>query len=301
MSFTDDQGLDDATAAFLSHRNLLFTVAYEMLGSAADAEDVVQETWLRWMKLDPEHIVDPRAFLVRIATRLALDRLRTLKRRQESYVGPWLPEPLLTTPDIAEDVLLAESVSMAMLLILETLTPTERAVFVLHEVFRFSHSEISIAVGRSTHAVKQISYRARGHVHARRPRHQVTPNQVHAAVTALQLAFTTGDFQPLADVLAPGVVLLTDGGGLARAALHPITGANKVMRYIAGGLRKHDVQLEADPTEINGEPALLLRIGDQIDGVLVLRVTDALVTHLYYVRNPAKLTQVGITTTLTRR
>ena len=166
----DGRGADPATEAFLAHRNLLFTVAYEMLGSAADAEDVLQETWLRWTGVDLGTVRDQRAYLVRITTRQALSRLRALSRRKESYVGPWLPEPLLTAPDVAEDVELANSVSMAMLLVLETLAPTERAVFVLREVFDLAYDEIAEGVGKSPAAVRQIAHRARAHVAARRPR-----------------------------------------------------------------------------------------------------------------------------------
>ncbi|MEK8110232.1 sigma-70 family RNA polymerase sigma factor [Micromonospora sp. M12] len=161
--------VDVAVEAFVTHRNLLFTVAYEMLGSAADAEDVLQETWLRWADADLAAVRDQRAYLVRITTRQALNRLRTVGRRRESYVGPWLPEPLLTAPDVADDVELAESVSMAMLLVLETLAPTERAVFVLREVFALSYDEIAEAVDKSPAAVRQIAHRARAHVAARRP------------------------------------------------------------------------------------------------------------------------------------
>jgi RNA polymerase sigma factor (sigma-70 family) len=166
------QDVDPATEAFLGHRNLLFTAAYELLGSASDAEDVVQETWLRWVNVDLDTVRDQRAYLVRIATRQALGRLRTVGRRKESYIGPWLPEPLLTTPDVAEDVVLADSVSMAMLLVLvlETLTPTERVVFLLREVFELKYDEIAAAVDKTPAAVRQIAHRARSHVAARRPR-----------------------------------------------------------------------------------------------------------------------------------
>ena len=165
---------DSATETFVALRNLLFTVAYEMLGSAADAEDVVQETWLRWSGVDHDTVRDPRAYLVRMITRQALTRMRTLRRRKESYVGPWLPEPLLTSPDVAEDVELADTVSTAMLLVLETLTPTERAVFVLREVFALDYDEIAEAVGKTAVAVRQVAHRARAHVAARRPRVDVT-------------------------------------------------------------------------------------------------------------------------------
>ncbi len=216
--------MDCATEAFVAHRNLLFTVAYEMLGSAADAEDVLQETWLRWAGVDLGTVRDQRAYLVKITTRQALSRLRTLGQRKESYVGPWLPEPLLTAPDVAEDAELADSVSMAMLLVLETLTPAERAVFVRREVFDLGYGEIAEAVGKSPAAVRQIAHRARAHVAARRPRGAVSAAETRSALDAFQRAVETGDLQGLLDMLAPDAVLLTDGGGVKRAAVRPIAG-----------------------------------------------------------------------------
>jgi RNA polymerase sigma-70 factor (TIGR02957 family) len=287
-------GVDPATETFVEHRNLLFTVAYEMLGSAADAEDVLQEAWLRWMKVDRRRVRDDRAFLVRITTRLSLDRLRTLKRSREAYVGPWLPEPLLTSPDVAEDLELAESVSMAIMVVLETLSPTERAVFVLREAFGFAYEEIADAVAKSPAAVRQIAHRARKHVEARRPRESVSATQAQEAAESFQRALTTGDFQTLLDVLAPDVVLLTDGGGLKRAALRPVVGAENVIRYVAGGIGKAEAELSAELTVINGGPAILLRVDGAIDGVLALRMEGARVAGVYYVRNPEKLG--GITT-----
>ena len=212
------------TDAFVAHRNLLFTVAYEMLGSAADAEDVLQETWLRWAEVDHAEVRDDRAYLVRITTRLSLNRLRTLARQRETYVGPWLPEPLLTTPDVADDIELADSVSTAMLVVLETLTPTERAVFVLREVFDVGYDEIAAAVDKSPAAVRQIAHRARNHVEARQPREQVSARQREAILDRFVLAVESGDLQSLMDVLAPDVVLMTDGGGVKQAALRPILG-----------------------------------------------------------------------------
>ncbi|MEU8244775.1 RNA polymerase sigma-70 factor [Nonomuraea sp. NPDC048916] len=293
--------MDSATETFVAHRNLLFTVAYEMLGSAADAEDVLQETWLRWMKVDMGQVRDQRAYLVRITTRQSLDRLRTMRRRKEAYVGSWLPEPLLTAPDVAEDVELAESVSMALMLVLETLSPTERAVFVLREAFDVSYDEIAAAVDKSPAAVRQIAHRARRHVDARRPREVVPPSETRAALESFQRAFETGDLQGVLDMLAPQVVLVSDGGGVKRAAPRPITGADKVARFIVGGLGKAEVVLTGDPTMVNGNPALVLRVDGEIDGVMAIRVEDARITGLYYVRNPEKLTRIESETPLTLR
>src|SRR5215207_8358672 len=249
-----DDRPDLATEAFLAHRNLLFTVAYEMLGSAADAEDVLQETWLRWAGVDLDTVQAQRAYLVRITTRQALTRLRTLGRRKESYVGSWLPEPLLTTPDVAEDVELADSVSMAMLLVMETLTPTERAVFVLREVFDLGYDEIAEAVDKSPAAVRQIAHRSRAHVAARRPRGVVSPAATRDALEAFQRAVETGDLQRLLDILAPDVVLLSDGGGVVQAALVPVVGAGSV----AGVLGRISAMASLQPALVNGYPALII-------------------------------------------
>ena len=292
--------MDSATEAFLAHRNLLFTVAYGMLGSAADAEDVLQETWVRWVGVDLDAVQDQRAYLVRITTRQALDRLRTLRRRKESYVGPWLPEPLLTAPDVAEDVELADSVSMAMLLVLETLTPTERAVFVLREVFDLEYDEIAEAVDKSPAAVRQIAHRARAHVAARRPRGVVSAAETRAALEALQRAVDTGDLQHLLDVLAPDVVFLGDGGGVKRAALAPVVGADRVARLLAAGLGRVAAAVSLQPAQVNGYPALVLRLNGEIDGVLAVRIDDGLVTGLYYVRNPEKLSHIERETAVSR-
>ena len=290
---------DPATEAFLAHRNLLFTVAYEMLGSAADAEDVLQETWLRWAGVDHDTVHDQRAYLVRITTRQALSRLRTLGRRKESYVGPWLPEPLLTAPDVAEDVELADSVSMAMLLVLETLAPTERAVFVLREVFDLAYDEIAEAVGKSQAAVRQIAHRARAHVAARRPRGVVSAAEPRAALEAVQRAAETGNLQDLLDILAPDVVFLGDGGGVVQAVRAPIVGADKVARLLAIGLRTI-VAASLQPAQVNGYPALILRLDGEIDTVIAVRIDDGLITGLYAVRNPEKLSHMEQETTLRR-
>ncbi|MFY9809089.1 MAG: RNA polymerase sigma-70 factor [Pseudonocardiaceae bacterium] len=296
-----DHATNPATETFVAHRNLLFTVAYEMLGSAADAEDVLQETWLRWVKVDLGQVRDQRAYLIRITTRQSLNRLRTMRRRKEAYVGSWLPEPLFTAPDVAQDVELAESVSMAMMLVLETLSPTERAVFVLREAFDVSYDEIAAAVDKSPAAVRQIVHRARQHVDARRPRKVVSPSETRAALESFQRALETRDPQDLLDVLAPEVVLVSDGGGVKRAALRPIIGAEKVVRFIVGASGKTDGTLTSDPTVVNGNSALVVRLDGEIDGVIAIRVEDAHITGLYYVRNPAKLTRVESETPLTLR
>ncbi|MER6129600.1 RNA polymerase sigma-70 factor [Streptomyces sp. NPDC001795] len=290
---------DPAIEAFVAHRNLLFTVAYEMLGSAADAEDVLQETWLRWAGVDLGTVRDHRAYLIRVTTRQALSRLRVLGRRRESYVGPWLPEPLLTAPDVAEDVVLADSVSMAMLLVLETLTPTERAVFVLREVFDLEYDEIAEAVDKSPAAVRQVAHRARAHVAARRPRGVVSPAETRNALDAFQRAVETGDLQSLLDILAPDVVLLGDGGGVKQAVLRPIVGADKVSRLLAAGLGRMTAT-SPRPAQVNGYPALILRLDGAIDTVVAVRIDDGLVTGLYAVRNPAKLSHMQRETALRR-
>ncbi|WP_328869558.1 RNA polymerase sigma-70 factor [Streptomyces sp. NBC_00287] len=297
MAGTTQTG-DPATRAFVAHRNLLFTVAYEMLGSAADAEDVLQETWLRWAGVDLDAVQNQRAYLVRIATRQALIRLRTLDRRKETYVGPWLPEPLLTAPDVAEDVELADSVSMAMLLVLETLTPTERAVFVLREVFALDYDEIAEAVDKNPAAVRQIAHRARSHVGARRPRGDVSAAETRAALGAFQRAVETGDLQGLLDILAPDVVFLGDGGGVAQAALSPIVGADSVAALLAGSRLASAAPLQ--PAQVNGSPALVLRLDGEVDTVLALRIDEGLITGLYAVRNPEKLARMERETELRR-
>jgi RNA polymerase sigma-70 factor (TIGR02957 family) len=271
---------------FVNHRGLLFTVAYEMLGSAADAEDVVQETWLRWADVDHPQVRDPRAYLVRIVTRLALNRLRTVARRREEYVGEWLPEPLLTSPDVAEDVELAGNVSIAMLTVLETLGPVERAVFVLREVFEAPHDEIAEAVGKTPAAVRQIAHRAREHVAARRPRMDVDRAQQQEAVEMFMTAISTGDVQGLVDVLAPDVVAIADGGGLVAAARAPVTGRDKVAALLARAARITDVVVAS--AWLNGMPGVLIdRAG--VATAVSLVVEEGHITRIYVIANPQKL------------
>ena len=288
-------GPDPATEAFLAHRNLLFTVAYEMLGSAADAEDVLQETWLRWAGVDLGEVRDFRAYLVRITARQALARLRALGRRKESYVGPWLPEPLLTAPDVADDIELAESVSMAMLLVLETLTPTERAVFVLREVFDVGYDEIAEAVDKSPAAVRQIAHRAREHVAARRPRGAVTSAETRDALGAFQRAAVTGDLQSLLDILAPDVVFHGDGGGKAQAIGSPMAGRERVLRFLLGLFRRGQV-LDASLrlAWVNGQQgAVVYDAENRVISVFGLDVADGVVQAINSVVNPDKLGHLG--------
>jgi RNA polymerase sigma-70 factor (TIGR02957 family) len=272
---------------FVEHRGLLFTVAYEMLGSVADAEDVLQESWLRWDTVDRATVRDARAYLVRIVTRQALNRLRTVQRQRETYVGPWLPEPLGTSADVADDVELAESVSMAMLVVLETLTPLERAVFVLREVFGFEYDEIAHATDRTADAVRQLASRARKHVQARRPR-VADPPDIREVAQRFVTAAATGDVQQLLDVLAPDVVLLSDGGGIRKAALRPMHGADKVARFL-DAVRPEGPTLRAEWTLANGGPGVLLYVDGELDGFLTLTVNDGRVDTIYFVRNPDKL------------
>ena len=276
---------------FVTHRNLLFTVAYEMLGSAADAEDVVQDTWLRWDAIGEQAraaVRDPRAFLVRMVTRKALDRLRSNARRREEYVGEWLPEPLLTAPDVADDVELAESVSIAMLTVLETLGPDERAVFVLHEVFEVPYDEIAEAVDKSSTAVRQIAHRARRHVAARRPRMAVSRTEQQQVVQRFLFALTTGDLQGLMDVLAPDVVLVADGGGLARAALRPVEGSQRVAAYLSR-FSQFAPHAEITTLLLNGAVAAWIDPAGELNTAVTFVFEGTRIARIYAIRNPQKL------------
>jgi RNA polymerase sigma-70 factor (TIGR02957 family) len=271
---------------FVTHRGLLFTVAYEMLGSATDAEDVVQETWLRWAGVDRTEVRDSRAYLVRIVTRQALNRLRTVSRRREDYPGEWLPEPLLTGPDMTDDAELSENVSIALLTVLETLGPVERAVFVLHEVFETPYDEVAEVVGKTPAAVRQIAHRAREHVAARRPRMQVDRAQQEATLEKFMAAVTSGDLQGLVEVLAPEVVLIADGGGLVPAARRPLVGADKVVAFLARVADLSD--LVATIARFNGMPGARFEVGGGVTAVSLVVEGDR-ITRIYAMRNPDKL------------
>lgn len=293
--------MTDGLAPFDRHRGLLFSVAYQMLGSVADAEDVVQDTWLRWSAADRGEVADARAYLVRIATHLALDRLGSARARRESYVGPWLPEPLLTgtdpvatAPAPADPVAAAEvgeQVSLALLVVLETLSPAERAVFVLREVFGLPAAEVATTLGRSESAVRQMAHRAREHVQARRPRFDTDRRAQFAVTERFFAACAGGDVGELLAVLAPDVVLVSDGGGRVKAALRPITGAEKVARFALGvaaqGLELAGLRIEV--AEVNGGPGVVAWVGGEPLLAMSLVVVGGRIEQVLLVRNPDKL------------
>jgi len=292
----------DAAAVFDEHRGLLVSVAYRILGSVTDAEDAVQEAWLRWSGVDHSGVDDPRAFLVRVTTRLAIDRLRRAKARRESYVGPWLPEPILTRHDVAEDAAMAESVSMAMLVVLETLSPLERAVFVLREAFGMPHAEIAGVLGRKEEAVRQLARRARDHVRERRPRFDADETEQRRVTERFLQAATGGDLEALMEVLSPGVTLVADGGGRALAPRRPVRGADKVARFLVAVATEERVarflasvgsepsgEVRVRPAQVNGGPGIVITAGDEPISALVLDVSDGAVQTIHLVANPEKL------------
>ena len=285
----------DPTEAFEAHRATLLGAAYRILGSHSDAEDVVQEAWIRWSGVDHTTIEQPRAFLLTVTTRLALNRLRQQAARRESYVGPWLPEPVATDPrgDGARATELADEVSMAMLIVLESLSPLERAAFVLTEVFAMAAPEVGEALERSPAAVRQLVHRARSHVQARQPRQAVDARR-HREVTERFLgAAASGDIATLMELLAPDVVLVTDGGGIRQAALRPIHGAEKVLRWFVGVMSKPgSAGVRFSLRQVNGETALVATDGDTLDGVVFVTVEGDRVTALHGIRNPEKLRAV---------
>jgi RNA polymerase sigma-70 factor (TIGR02957 family) len=295
----------DAADVFDEHRGLLVSVAYRILGSVTDAEDAVQEAYLRWSGVNHSEINDPRAFLVRVTTRLAIDRLRRASTRRETYVGPWLPEPILTRQDPSEEVAMAESVSMAMLVVLETLSPLERAVFVLRESFGMPHAEIAEVLGRREEAVRQLARRAREHVRERRTRFDADRDEQRRVTERFLEATSTGDFGALMAVLSPGVELVADGGGKALAPRRPVRGAQKVARFLLAvaterqtarflehiGSRPSD-EVRAHLAPVNGEPGVVITAGNEPISALVLDVSDGLVHTIRLVANPEKLTGV---------
>jgi RNA polymerase sigma-70 factor (ECF subfamily) len=291
---------DAATRVFADHRELLFSVVYNLLGSVADTEDVLQDTWLAWAPRSRaeglEEILNPRAYLVRVAVNHALARQATISRRRETYVGPWLPEPLLADePDAADPALRAEAVSMALLVVLETLTPLERAVFVLHEVFDYAHTEIADILDRSPSAVRQLAHRAREHVHARRPRYRTDPRLRRQVTERFLTAALGGDLEALMELLAPDVTMWTDGGGKAKAAaLRPVHGRDKVARMIAGVSTRAPENLDIRYRTVNGDPSALLFDDDAPFAVMVIDLNPEgdQVAGIYAVTNPDKLSRI---------
>ncbi|MFF9095465.1 RNA polymerase sigma-70 factor [Streptomyces sp. NPDC014776] len=278
---------------YLRHRRLLFATAYRMLGSVADAEDVLQDAWLTWHRADRSHVRDPRAYLVRTVTNLALNRLTSARAQREKYVGPWLPEPLLTSPDATEETEMADSVSTAMLVVLETLTPVERAVFVLREVFGYSHAEIAGVLERPEPAVRQIAHRAREHVRARRPRHDTDAGRREEVTSRFIEACAGGDLAAVMELLAPDVTCWSDGGGKVTAARRPVHGADHVARWILGVLAKPQTRgVVAERALINGELGLLMTLGGTPVGALTYDVSDGRIQNLRLQVNPDKLTGV---------
>ncbi len=276
---------------------MLFGIAYRMLGSVADAEDIVQDAWLKWSSVATDRIDHPRAYLARTVTNLSLNRLGSAAVRRESYVGPWLPEPLVTADDDAErDAEQAEAVSLAMLVVLETLSPLERAVFVLSDVFGFSAGEIARILGRSEASVRQVASRARSHVQARRPRYDAPARTRRLVTDKFLAACIGGDLNQMMELLAPDVVAWTDGGGKIRAALRPLRGADKVARWLLGVLRSPLPDLTAAPVLVNGVPGLLLSSpAGAPDSVVAVDLNAAgKIEALRLVRNPDKLRHLRI-------
>ncbi|GHH62218.1 RNA polymerase sigma24 factor [Streptomyces umbrinus] len=290
---------DTLTEVFEEYRPVLTGVAYRMLGRVADAEDVVQEAWLRWSGADRSDVREPRGYLVRVTTRLAIDRLRLAQSRKEAYVGPWLPEPYVTdfgatVPDTAEQAVLADSVSLAVLVVLESLSPLERAVFVLREAFGYPYADIAVTLDRSESAVRQLAGRARRHVEEKRPRYEVDPAEQRDLTERFLAAATEGDIDGLMSLLAPDVRLVGDSGGLAQAPLRVLESADKVGRFIAGISRKGVADASFRFLEVNGGPALVVLSGDKPDSVLQLDVVNGRIQCVYIIRNPEKLLSLAV-------
>ncbi|WP_327366073.1 RNA polymerase sigma-70 factor [Streptomyces sp. NBC_01217] len=288
---------DTATDVFEDNRPVLTGVAYRMLGRIADAEDVVQEAWLRWSSAPRDDVREPRAFLVRITTRLAIDRLRQVQSRREAYVGPWLPEPLVTdfgpaAPDTAEQAMLADSVSVAVLVVLESLSPLERAVFVLREAFGFPYAEIAATLDRAEAAVRQLAGRARRHVEERKPRYDVDPAQRRDLTERFLAAAAGGDIDELLSLLAPDVRLVGDSGGKSKAPLRIIESADKVGRFLFAVAHDQIPDLGFRFLELNGRPGVLVLAGGKPDSVFQVEIRGGLIQCVYIVRNPDKLTNL---------
>lgn len=295
MEFEDTR-LDDETAQFTEHRPTLFQVAYRMLGSVADTEDVLQEVWLAWASCTRDDVQNPRAYLIRTTVNESLRRLGRAYRRREAYIGPWLPEPLIDAePDASDPAVRADEVSMALLVVLETLSPLERAVFILRETFGYDYTEIARILNRTPAAVRQLARRARNHVRERRPRFDADPSVRKEATRRFLAAALGGDLDALLATLAPDVALWTDGGGVVRAALQVISGRDKVARLLTSLVAKGDFSgLTVSEVEVNGDPGAVFREDDDVYGVMVLELASdgEHVQNIYGVVNPDKLGDV---------
>lgn len=275
---------------FVEHRRLLFATAYRMLGTVTDAEDVLQDTWITWHGADRSSVRNPRAYLVRTVVNLALNRLTSARATRETYVGPWLPEPVLTEPSAAEEAEMADNVSTAMLVVLETLAPVERAVFVLREVFGFSHAEIAGFIERPEATVRQIAHRARAHVQARRPRCDSDAAERREITEKFLAASHGGDVNALMELLAPEVTLWNDGGGKITAARRPLYGPDHVARWLLGVMAKPVAAgTHLAPATINGELGLLVLFGEMPVGALTYDILDGRILNVRFQVNPDKL------------
>ncbi|MEU6796997.1 RNA polymerase sigma factor SigJ [Nonomuraea wenchangensis] len=293
---------DEHAERFTLLRPLLFTIVYEILGSVTESDDVLQESYLRWADVDLAAVRDTKSYLARLVTRQALNALRASTRRREEYIGSWLPEPLLLEEnDASADVLLAESVSMAMLVLLETLTPDERAVFVLREVFGFEYHDIATAVGKSVATVRQVAHRAREHVRARRKRFEPVDAATSAQITERFLtAAATGDLEGLLALLAPDVTWTADSGGRTTAARRPVVGAEKVAAVLMRLFRlKRPADLRIELVNCNNTPAVVLS-GERPEGVFLIEIADGKITNFYAIRNPDKLLAVAVPRRISR-
>ncbi|MGW4531265.1 RNA polymerase sigma factor SigJ [Nocardia sp. NPDC004340] len=276
---------------FVDVRAELFGAAYRMLGSRADAEDVVQEAWLRWDRVDRAGVEEPRAYLFRMVSRLAIDQMRKVTARRESYVGPWLPDPLLTGPEVDSE--LAESVSMALLVVLESLDPVERAVFVLHEAFGFEHAEIAQMIGRTERATRQLGYRARRYVEARRPRHRPSLGE-HREVTERFLAAALGgDLTVLTQLLAPDVVFWADADGTAETPRELISGMLPVAGYLCSVTWAWPTDAEVRPALVNYGPGAVITSGGRPAMVVSLDIADDRIHAVRFILNSVKIAHLG--------
>jgi RNA polymerase sigma-70 factor (ECF subfamily) len=277
-------------ARFEELRPYLFAIAYRMLGSVGEAEDILQEAFLRWDRAGDD-VDSPKAYLSKIVTRLCIDHLKSARVRREAYVGPWLPEPLVTEtePDASERIEQAETMSMAFLVLLETLTPVERAVFLLREVFDYDYTDIAQVVGRSEDNCRQIAHRAKQHIAARRPRFSASPQKRREMTTRFLEACAMGDLEGLTTLLRDEIRLMSDGGGKVRAARRPIVGPDRVARFIFGVLKKAPDDLAMRIVWVNGEPAVALYDGTAPYSLLTLEVGEDGVTGINIIANPDKL------------